>query len=259
MSTLRCCSARAKGDRCSVWTALWSEVLKYRRSAALYVAMGLPLFVVIVITTGFIMQRDMYEMRGNYTWFWFEQSCRAMWGLFVVSMLATLVAALTAHMETGNHNWKLILAQPVERIWVYTAKLFVCLGLLLLSALCGAVATWIAGQLIGLPGDRSLGLITANNLVAVPAALPVLGLQLWLSFRSRSFFLPLGIALAGNFVGLVAFEHEVGQYLPWSFPITLLGANGQQALDLRYLGVACLIGLALCIAGAVDFRRKEVT
>lgn len=122
-----------------------------------------------------------------------------------------------------------------------------------------ALATWAGGHLTGVSGHASLGEIVAANLAGVPAAFPVLALQLWISMRFPSVFIPLGIALAGNFLGLLTFSHRVEQWLPCSFPITLMGANGRQGIDFRYVTIACLMGLLFSVAGTWDFQRREVT
>lgn len=242
-----------------MWSVFRSEVLKYRRSWALYLSVGLPLFVVLLICLNFILRKDYFINTERFTWIWFAQSSRSMWGVFLLSLYVALVAALIAHMEHSNNNWKLILAQPVRRSSVYLAKLLMGVLLLTVSTLVLAAAILLVGLAFRFSDEISIGQFLLAVFVGIPAAWPALALHFWLGTRFRTFLVTLGVALAGNFLGLVSFTHEIGRYFPWSFPIATLGVNGQQGIDWNYLGAAVLLGLVFSVAGYWDFKRKEVT
>ena len=242
-----------------MWSAFRAEMLKYRRSWAFYFTVGLPLFVTFVTSLNFGLRKEYWLGIGRFTWLWFAHSNRSMWGVLLLSLYVASIAALIAYLEHSSGNWKLILAQPVRRSAVYLAKLLMGVLLLTLSTLVLAAATLLAGLAFGFSGEISVGRFLLGVLVGIPAVWPALALHFWLGVRFRNFLVTLGVALAGEFLGLLSFTHKIGRYFPWSFPIATLGANRQQGIDWNYLGVVVLLGLVIGLAGAWDFHRKEVT
>ena len=231
---------------------LSAEVLKVRRSVAFGLVLGVPLAVVVVVT---VAAATRSRQTGNaFDIARYSQTVRALWGAFVWPTLLALLAAFLAGLEHRNDNWKLTLAQPVPRRSLWMAKAIVLIGLatlahivLLIGLLAGA--TWLGLPTAGWPGQAKL------LAAAVAASLPVLAIQLWLSFRRRAFFVPVAVGLAGQFVSVVSDP----PFFPWRFPFEALQVGGAlRGSTTADLAVAALMGLFLFAAGGWDLRQRDI-
>lgn len=238
-----------------------AELLKYRHSFVLGIAVGFPLVFVALQILDFGLRKSHYLYYDRWTWYWFSESGRATWGILVLPILVAVFSALTCWMENEQDNWKLILVQPLAKTDVYVAKLLISLGLVGVAQSILAIGTLVSGVVLGFPGEIPMARVLMFNLAGIVAAFPILTLQLWISTRFQSFFAPIGIAIAGNYLGFLELGSRVqllGLYNPWTFTTVILGANRQESLDVSYLAVGLLLGGVFVLTGMLDFSRREI-
>lgn len=162
----------------------------------------------------------------------------------------TLVTSMIAGIEHQMNAWKQLLALPVSRRSVFTAKFVLCLALLFVSCALLAGGSMLLGWALGFGTDFPYGAIAKIALLPLIAAMPVLALQLWLSITMRNQAIPLTVGIVGTV--LTMFARVLPDWVIWKWPLLL----GDHPDDFVRLGAS--VGLALLVAGIADFARRDV-
>lgn len=174
--------------------------------------------------------------------------------------LYTVFRIGAARAEEESQRLEAVLARPVSRMrWLGGHVLLTCLGAVLLTAVVGT-ATW-AGALAA--GSDELGLVDA--LAASANTLPVVALVAGLTIGlfgvapRLTVPVPLAVAVAGFVLYLL------GPALKWPgwvldlSPFTHLAMVPQEAWAVPAAVVLSTVAVALAAAGAVAFRRRDLT
>ena len=223
------------------------EILKLAHSRATLICLVLPLIVSGLVALNYLTRPEIDP--NTLSWGRFFQTGRALWSLFALPPLLALVAALSLGLEHQNDNWQLILTQPVSRNIVFVGKFLPLIGLMGIAQLTLFGSTVVLGLALEIWGEipwRELGISGA----AIPAMLPVLAFQFWLSLAWRSFVLPVGAGFFGAFITIVSSQISVGSFrpatlLPWHFPFAALEISGGSVDDLvLHLAQGSVIALA---------------
>jgi hypothetical protein len=162
----------------------------------------------------------------------------------------TLVTSMIAGIEHQMNAWKQLLALPVSRKTVFTAKFLLCLLLLFVSCTLLAGGAMILGWGLGFGTEFPFGKITMLSFSPLIAAFPVLAVQLWLSITMRNQAIPLTAGILGTVLTL--FGPVLPDWVIWKWPLL----QGDDAGDYVRLGAG--LGVALLAAGLVDFTRRDV-
>jgi ABC-2 type transport system permease protein len=233
-----------------------TELMKLRRSLALSLCLAAPAcvaaFAALALATS----------RSDKTWDRFLDEGLAMWSFFMLPMTVTALTILLAQLEHGARAWNHLLVLPVARRRLFTAKVLVTLGLLLLLQLLVYAGLYSAGFLVQalftgneLTGDLQLrGMAVGLTAMAV-GAVPMLLLQLWAALSFRSFVPPLVIGILGTFAALVITASSSNVYLPWLLPVYATMWPKAAGLWGTWLGVGG--GLVTLAAMLVYFERRE--
>ncbi len=185
-----------------------------------------------------------------------------LWAFFVLPMTVTALSALMAHLEHGPRLWDHLLALPIRRWRIYTAKGLVIMILVALMSLLLALEIRAGGLLLHyvFPAKEPTGAFDWGECAKLlgsmwAASLFMVMIQLWVALHFRSFVAPLTVGLAGTFVAVAAMSAKEAIYVPWVMPVSILvghGARAEQALQLGLIGG--LITFALMI---LHLSRKE--
>lgn len=232
------------------------ECMKLKRSLVLLLCAAAPLFVAVM---SLLMLLDA-ERPGS--WVRFLMGGQGMWAYYMLPMTVTALTVLVAQLEHGPKTWNQILALPVPRWRIFAAKTAVVLGLigamsLGLFALLYA-AGWLGEQLK--PGRQLTGGLyvaqTARIFLSMFAgSLLMVGLQLWVALRFRSFVPPLALGIGGTFAAVAATSAELGIYFPWLIPVNALAANPGRSEEALAVGVVG--GALVLVAMLVHMSRYE--
>ncbi|QBD76277.1 hypothetical protein EPA93_09750 [Ktedonosporobacter rubrisoli] len=231
---------------------LSAELHKYKRSTLLLICIVAPVFV------GFAAMRPYIgEPRTAETTRMFMIQYSTNWGLFMVIPLTALIAAMSCALE--NDSWKMLMAQPVARSWLYLAKL-VAINLFIIGMGCILdLLMWLVGTLLGLPGIEPWLSLWGFTGISVLALLPVSALHLWISTRFRHFLVPTSLGILGIIIGLLASSSTTWYYLPWCYVISYQVHGKVHPPDTNYLLVGIAMGLVLTMLGMLDFVHRELT
>lgn len=165
----------------------------------------------------------------------------------------TLVSSLLANVEHHTNAWKQLLALPISRGAVFSAKFM--LGALLLALSCAVLA--IGTALLGISlrfGSSDMPVWDILRLSFLPylASYPALALFMWLclTFKNQAIPITLGVMIAITSV----FSIQLSEWFPVNWP--LLGYIGPRQELFALTGL--LSGAVIFLIGTLHFNRKDV-
>jgi lantibiotic transport system permease protein len=184
-----------------------------------------------------------------------------LWTLFLLPMCLAVFSTLVAQIEYRGRGWDHLLALPIARWRVFTAKALVVLAavalmsvLMIVFALAGASA---GGLLSGrMPVGPLLWASWATHLGQVlVAGLLMTALQLWAAMRFANFVVPLGVGVGGTLVALAVAITQTDQadWFPWVLPFRVAVARDPSAA-VAFGGGA---GLVVLVAMVIDLSRRS--
>lgn len=243
------------------------EVLKLRRTLALWTAFLAPLLIV-VMTTALNFSRDTLVRAGSTTKPWDALMLNLillLWCLLGLPLFVTLETALLAGVEHREGTWKHLFTLPPGRWTIYTAKLLVALGLVVISSCVIAAGTAGEGVLLltlrpamGLTEPVPWDAILSRTLLFTIGAFLVACVQAWVAIRWRSFVVPLAVGIAGSIVGLILSTSPRGGPLaavfPWSLPYAAVARPNLAAMAL-VVGIGG--GIIVAALGCWEAIRRE--
>lgn len=233
-----------------------TELMKLRRSLALALCFAAPAcvaaFAALALATA----------KGDKTWDRFLDEGLAMWSFFMLPMTVTALTILLAQLEHGARMWNHLLVLPIARRRLFTAKVLVSLGLLVLLQALVFGGLYAAGFLVqalftgnALTGDLQLGGMAVGLSAMALGAVPMLILQLWAALSFRSFVPPLVFGILGTFAALVITASSSKVYLPWLLPV--YATMWPKAAGLWGTGLGVAGGIVTLAAMLVYFERRE--
>ncbi|ANA80709.1 permease [Paenibacillus glucanolyticus] len=165
----------------------------------------------------------------------------------------TLICSLMANVEHQLSSWKQLLALPISRTAVFSAKFVQAFLILCVSCILLTVSVAVLGMLLGMGADRMpyMDLIRIGFLPMF-AALPVLAFQLWLSLTLKNQGISSAIGITASVVSMFAMEFP--DWVPLKWP--LLAYIGPEKAT--FIGAGLLLGAVIAAAGLIHFNRKDV-
>jgi hypothetical protein len=244
---------------------LSAELLKIKRTLALWLAFILPAVIVFLFFLNYLQRGEFLIREDADRWIWMAQNVLILWSMLFLPLFIALEAALLSGLEHAEKNWKHLYALPVPRWAIYTAKLLAGLGILGL----GQFAMWAWTILAGL-GLRAFkpGLGFENSfpwlqildwsLRVYLASWLILAIQTWVSIRWSSFVVSIGVGIAAVIGGLIMSNTELWRIYPWSLPATV--ANGFIIGDTQLVAVVIGVigGVVVGVVGCWETTRRDV-
>jgi lantibiotic transport system permease protein len=237
--------------------ALSAEVLKYRRTSALFLAVGVPVAINLLFLLIYALTPRLQRLSTDERWMVFLQGGMSTWTQLFLPLGLGIIAALALNLEHGDNQWKHVLVLGPSRIAVYLAKWLAVVSLVLLGSVAlGVSALLIGGAVTGFQSIPWAELARGPALTFV-GGLGIIAVQTWLATRFKAFGSSLGVALFGAIVGGAAINSQTyWKFVPWSYPA---GAIGLQTPN-NELAVLLSVALALVVTGlaAWDFNRRDM-
>lgn len=164
----------------------------------------------------------------------------------------TLVSSLLANVEHHTNSWKQLLALPVSRSAVFSAKFALSVILLTLSCVLLAIGTIALGLSLRFGTDFPLLEIIRLSFLPFFAAFPALAFILWLCMTMKNQAIPVTI---GVMIAVISvFSIQLSEWFPVNWPI--FGYTGpQQEL---FVGAGLLVGALILLVGSLHFNIKDV-
>lgn len=202
-----------------------TEVLKTRRTLAVWSTVLAPLFVVaLTFATGLRRFADVTSYAGN-PWVAYAADMYTFSTLLLLPLYIALLTYLLNALEHTSNAWKYLYVQPIPKSAVFYSK---ALYALLLFTLCMAILGGLtagSGYLLGVLRPQvpfaawsfwePLGRITANIWLA---CLTIFSFQYVASALFKSFFVPIGIAVLATLMGAMLLQWEHADKLFVCYP-----------------------------------------
>ena len=236
------------------------ELLKVKRSQALWMMVAIPL-VVVLLDLLMMLKRTAIGALADTHWTRLWMGNTLLWCYFMMPLYIALVTSLLNGHEHKNHTWRLMLTLPVSQRQLYVAKA-VMAWLFVAGAnaiLIGATALAIA--LLGLAGASQKGAFVFPMLSVWAqvslACIPVLLIQHAVSWRVRNLVLPLAVGVIATMGITQVGSSEYWVWYPWSYALMAAGGS-DPAMQLRALLLAAGVGAALFAATAFVLGGREI-
>jgi hypothetical protein len=250
--------------------ALHAEMLKMKRTIALKMMVLAP--AVVVLLALFVASQAPFstlQHNGNgNVWANLVRMNLFFWALLMLPLYVTLESALVAGLDHSENHWKSLFARPMPRWTLYASKLLfvmVMTAMATLALLCGilisgAILPRIRAELVFGPVPWSAMLRDCAQVAGLMFL--ALTIQQWVSLRWKAFSVAIGTGIVATVIAvfLVAASRQVGgwsEYFPWSLPMLVLSKQPHNIV--ATLAVSGVAGLAVSIAGCLDFCRREVS
>ncbi|MNP17981.1 ABC-2 family transporter protein [compost metagenome] len=158
-----------------------------------------------------------------------------------------------ANVEHQTSSWKQLLALPVSRTTVFSAKYSLSIILLLVSCTLLTLATISLGLVLQLGSDIPYLDILRMSFLPFLGTLPILGLQLWLSmtYSNQAISVSVGVTLALASL----FDAQFPEWVPLMWPnMSLTGPHQAEVM-----GASLFVGAVILFLGILHFGRKDVS
>lgn len=240
--------------------ALRAEVLKVRRTRALWLALGAPLAVVGLYLL--LIAADAVDP-SQTGW---GQTAMAMLGMWTFLMLPLYVALETALINAIDHDargWTHLFALPVPQGAIHGAKLCVALALVALSSAVlagGMVGAMAALQGMGVAAEDPLPgqLVVGGVARSYGGALGLVTIHHGLSLRLRGFEWPLGVGIVATiFATQISRSSDYWPVFPWSYPAVATSVSDPRAQRWAIL-LSVAVAVVVAVGTAIDTARRDV-
>lgn len=203
-----------------------NENRKLHHSIIWFACFLLPIIPAVIGTFNYLGNLDVL----TNTWYSLWTQHTIFYANFFYAPLIALYASYLWRLEHFQHNWNHLMTMPVPISCLFLGKLAILIKVTVFTQLWMMLLYVLGGKLAGLEGLPPLPILlwALRGTLAVLAVGP---LHLLLSMVIRNFAIPIGIALAGSIVGLMAANGSelLCFFCPWS--LMLLGMNSNRDVD----------------------------
>jgi hypothetical protein len=239
------------------WRVLSAELLKYRRTSALFLAVGVPVAINLLFLLIYVLTPRLQIMPIAGRWEMFLSGSMSTWTQLFLPLGLGIIAALALGLEHQDNQWKQILTLGPSRTSVYLAKWLAVIALVLLGSLALALSGLLIGGMVTGFKDVPWENVFRGPMLSFVGALGIISLQTWLATRYKAFGLTIGVALFGAIVGGIAANSQLyWKFVPWTYP---LGAYGLAAPN-NELAILLSVGMSvlLTVLATWDFNRRDM-
>ncbi|MGN7383180.1 MULTISPECIES: ABC transporter permease [unclassified Paenibacillus] len=231
---------------------LAADFLKIRRKAIWFLIFLGPFGVIALQAANYGLRYDyLTKIHASDLWGGFLTDIQH---LLPVTLLLgmTILASMIANIEHQMSSWKQLLALPISRFSVFSAKFTLCIALLFVSCVLLAIGTIGLGLLLKFGMDIPILDVAKISFYPFIAAFPILALQLWLSVIMKNQAFPLTFGIAGAILSPWAFSFP--DWFMWKLPLLENKANIPEYSVITGLAV----GLMIFLLGSIHFARRDV-
>ncbi|MFJ7952613.1 ABC transporter permease [Lysinibacillus sp. NPDC096418] len=188
---------------------------------------------------------------------------------FPISM--ALICSYIANSEHRYNTWKQIFTFPLRKSKIYFAKLMECIIAELIFFISVMIGFIFIGFIFIGTDVNVMNLILKAFVSLVIAYIPIIAFQLWLSLiiKNQAFPLSIGIFSAIFSYTFYVFPFEVGRFLFWTFPTSVLPiqlvideAQNMSIIQTEnssiYVGLSLVIGALIILMGMLHFTKRDI-
>ncbi|WP_042148639.1 ABC transporter permease [Paucisalibacillus sp. EB02] len=228
-----------------------TDFMKIRRKGIWFLAILGPFGVVALQMVNYGLRKDWFIQQDTFSWFYYVRNVSA-FTPFALILGIVILASFMASIENETNAWKQLIALPVSKWSVYLSK-YTTIGLLLVFATCLLTVFSLGfGVLLGLGGEIPYLDLIRYCFYPLFAALPILGLQLWIALVFQNQGFPITIGVFGVIMSYMAYF--LPDWLIWKWP----SLDNQWDEPLLNVCMGLVVGLGIYLFGMLDFIRRDV-
>ncbi|MEK3799506.1 ABC transporter permease [Peribacillus sp. FSL H8-0477] len=163
-----------------------------------------------------------------------------------------IVASILAGIEHQTNSWKQMLALPVSKCSLFTAKFMLLTFLLFISCTCLGLGLIGLGAALGFGTKIPLVYLLKISYYPFLAALPFAALHTWLSIVVKNQAIALTCGIIGTILSLY------GVIMPDWVPYKWLFLENSWGKVEYSAAAGVLTGLLVYLVGLLDFYRRDV-
>lgn len=163
-----------------------------------------------------------------------------------------IVASILAGIEHQTNSWKQMLALPVSKCSLFTAKFMLLTFLLFISCTCLGLGLICLGSSLGFGTKIPLVYLLKISYYPFLAALPFAALHTWLSIVVKNQAIALTCGIIGTILSLY------GVIMPDWVPYKWLFLENSWGKFEYSAAAGVLTGLLVYLVGLLDFYRRDV-
>ncbi|PMC35912.1 hypothetical protein CJ195_16770 [Bacillus sp. UMB0899] len=234
---------------------MYTEWLKLKKSKVLQILFISPILSMIAAYFPF------FDDPGN-EWMNSFLSMIMVQAILFLPLLAGIFAAAVCRYEHEEGGWKQLLALPVNRLQVYSAKLIMICTFVALTQILLLIGLLLVGLVHGYSDPFPWHEVLLRLFMGWLGCLPIITLQLWVSTAWSSFAAPVALNVILTLPNiLIANSATYGPWYPWAQPF--LGMVMDQESGFTFSVdtlVFVIIGgfLIFTIGGMAYFHQKAV-
>lgn len=228
-----------------------ADFLKIKRKGMWFLCLIGPLGVVALQMVNYGVRKDYLFEQMDDRWLYYILNVNAFTPLAIVLGIVILTSFM-ASIEDETSAWKQLVALPVSKRAVYLSKFTVVSCILFLSSILLFLFMLSYGLTLGLGVDIPYLRLMEYSFFPFLAALPVLGLQLWVAIMSKNQAIPVTLGVVGVILAYSA--PFLPDWMIWKWP-GLSNDWGHSYIN-ALLGIG--FGLLLYLFGMIDFKRRDV-
>lgn len=165
----------------------------------------------------------------------------------------TLVCSLMANIEHQLSSWKQLLALPITRTAVFSAKFVLALLIISVSCILLTLGTVALGLGLGMDVQEiPYGDLIRLGFVPFMGAIPLLALQLWLSLTTKNQGIAVSFGITASVVSMFALQFP--DWVPLKWPLIAYIGPGQT----QVISAGLLLGATITLMGLIHFNRRDV-
>lgn len=246
-----------------------AEIFKFRATFVFWLVILAPAFIPLINLTVFLNRGEEIMASGGTAWGNLMQFSNGP-SSFLFPFFVFIVALYVNNIEWSSNTWKLIYAQPINRLTVFFSKLIVFMGMLFISLMLFGLLIFVVGKIIhasqpelGFSQPFDLVVLFGQSLRTFLATLGFASIHFFISQKTKNLILPLGIGIAGIISFMIVSQGwEYAIYHPYGFhmlsgglsetPRTMLFENMQPI----YLSLG--LSLVVLSMAAFDALKKRI-
>lgn len=233
------------------------ELIKLKHSGILWITAIFPIFAGFIGRT--VASRLVNRGIEDELWSLIFICSIPLYALIVLPLLITTIMIVITRVDHSNNGWKQLLALPVKREHVYCSKLLVGIIILIYSTVILFIALIIGGITMGGGTNIPFKMLLSKHLIMLVAALPIIAVQFYLSFRFSHIAIPLiaGVGLTLPAM-MISNSTRFWIYYPWTYPMTATSLESIGSKVIPMYTVCAILFIGVIFIGFLQFRKKDI-
>ncbi|PAK44049.1 ABC transporter permease [Priestia megaterium] len=237
---------------------LMFEWFKLKRQKIWILLMVVPFISVILGLASFLGNYDvLMDEKGDNGWLESWTQITLFYGMLFLPISSGIYAAMVCRTDHLNGGWKLQFSLPIPKGIIYLSKLTIILLLILLMQLFLVLFYLIGGTIIHIDNPIPVTFILSAILLSWLGTFSLSSIQLWLSFKIKSFGIPLGINIFLSFLVFAAYTSKWGMLYPWAQPSFAISTPDESPIQSYPLFISIVFITFLIFVLITSFRFKR--